>query len=130
VAEVTALNRIRRANPALQTHLGVNFLPAHNDHILFFEKTNASRDNVVLVAINLDPFNEQGADIELPWQTLQRWGVNEGDAIAVEDQMTGDRFEWRGRRQHVRLNPYSLPFAIWRISPTWGLPKPQPEGER
>ncbi|MFM0519839.1 MULTISPECIES: maltotransferase domain-containing protein [Caballeronia] len=129
VTEITALNRIRRANPALQTHLGVNFLPAHNDHILFFEKANASRDNVVLVAINLDPFNEQGADIELPWQTLERWGVQEGDALAVEDQVTGERFEWRGRRQHVRLDPHSLPFAIWRISPTWGLPKPQPDNE-
>ncbi|KMQ80728.1 Alpha-amylase [Candidatus Burkholderia pumila] len=125
VTEITALNRIRRANPALQTHLGINFLTAHNDNILFFEKANASRDNVVLVAINLDPFNEQGADIELPWQTLERWGVHEWDAIAVEDQVTGECFEWRGRRQHVRLNPYSLPFAIWRIAPTWGLPKPQ-----
>jgi starch synthase (maltosyl-transferring) len=129
VTEVTALNRIRRANPALQTHLGVNFLPAHNDHILFFEKANASRDNVVLVAINLDPFNEQGADIELPWQTLEHWGVHEWDAVAVEDQVTGEKFEWRGRRQHVRLNPHSLPFAIWRISPTWGLPKPLPGDE-
>jgi len=129
VTEITALNRIRRANPALQTHLGVNFLPAHNDHILFFEKANSSRDNVVLVAINLDPFNEQGADIELPWQTLERWGVREGDALTVEDQVTGERFEWRGRRQHVRLNPHSLPFAIWRIAPTWGLPKPQPDAE-
>lgn len=56
--------------------------------------------------------------------------MKEWDAIAVEDQMTGERFEWRGRRQHVRLNPHSLPFAIWRISPTWGLPKPSPDGER
>jgi starch synthase (maltosyl-transferring) len=123
VGEVTALNRIRRANPALQTHLGVNFLPAHNEHILFFEKSNAAGDNVVLVAINLDPFNEQGADIDLPWQTLERWGVHEWDAVAVEDQVTGERFEWRGRRQHVRLDPNSLPFAIWRIAPVWGLPK-------
>ncbi len=64
------MNRIRRANPALQTHLGVTFLPAHNDHILFFEKATEARDNVILVAINLDPFNEQGADIELSWDTL------------------------------------------------------------
>jgi starch synthase (maltosyl-transferring) len=127
VTEITALNRIRRANPALQTHLGVNFLPAHNDHILFFEKANASRDNVVLVAINLDPFSEQGADIELPSRTLESWGVHEWDPVGVEDQVTGERFEWRGRRQHVRLNPHSLPFAIWRISPTWGLPKPRPD---
>jgi len=124
VGEVTLLNRIRRANPALQTHLGINFLPAHNENILFFEKSNAAGDNVLLVAINLDPFNEQGADVDLPWATLERWGVKEWDALAVEDQVTGQRFQWTGRRQHVRLDPNSLPFAVWRIAPTWGLPKP------
>ncbi|MDP9156938.1 MAG: DUF3416 domain-containing protein [Pseudomonadota bacterium] len=123
VGEITALNRIRKANPALHSHLGVNFLLAHNDNILFFEKANAARDNVVLVAINLDPFNEQGADIELPWKTLSDWGVQEWDALAVEDQMTGERFEWRGKRQHIRLDPNTRPFAIWRIAPTWGLPR-------
>jgi starch synthase (maltosyl-transferring) len=126
VSEITALNRIRRANPALHSHLGVNFLPAHNDNLLFFEKSNAARDNVVLVAINLDPFSEQGADVELPWGTLSGWGVQDWDALAVEDQMTGERFEWRGRRQHIRLDPHTRPFAIWRIAPTWGLPRPQP----
>ncbi len=125
VGEITALNRIRKANPALHSHLNINFLTAHNDNILFFEKANAARDNVVLVAINLDPFNEQGADIELPWQTLDHWGVKDSDGLSVEDQMTGERFEWRGRRQHIRLDPNTRPFAIWRIAPTWGLPRKQ-----
>jgi len=125
VGEITALNRIRRANPALHSHLGVKFLTAHNENILFFEKANAARDNVVLVAINLDPFNQQGADVELPWQTLDDWGVKDWDALAVEDQMTGERFEWRGKRQHIRLDPNTRPFAIWRIAPPWGLPRRQ-----
>ena len=105
----------------------MNFLPAHNDHILFFEKANAARDNVVLVAINLDPFNEQGADIDLPWQTLEDGACMNGTPLAVEDQMTGERFEWRGRRQHVRLDPNALPFAIWRIAPLGGLPAERPD---
>ena len=126
VDEIAALNRIRRANPALHTHLGLTFLPAHNDHILFFEKATRTRDNVVLVAINLDPHHEQIAEVELPWRTLDAWHVAEWDALAVEDQLSGERFEWRGRRQHVRLDPAALPFAIWRIAPlaarTSGLP--------
>src|SRR5271157_4279160 len=36
VAEITALNRIRRAHPALQTHLGVTFYSAFNDQVLLY----------------------------------------------------------------------------------------------
>ena len=120
---IAALNRIRRSNPALQTHLGLTFLPAHNERILFFEKTTPARDNVILIAISLDPFAPQEADIELPWQTLERWRMHEWDALAVTDLMSGARFEWRGRRQHVRIEPDTRPFAIWRIAPAAGFPR-------
>lgn len=127
VGEISALNRIRRANPALQTHLGLTFLTAHNDNILFFEKATEARDNVILVAINLDPFNEQGADIELSWNTFQRWNLHDHGALEVTDQMTGARFEWHGRWQHVRLGS-DQPFSIWRIAPLGGLPAERPDG--
>jgi starch synthase (maltosyl-transferring) len=61
ISEITALNRIRRANPALQTHRGVTFLPCSNDMILFYEKATPDRSNVVRVAVSLDPFNPQEA---------------------------------------------------------------------
>ncbi|MEW9582704.1 maltotransferase domain-containing protein [Paraburkholderia sp. DGU8] len=125
VGEITALNRIRRANPALQTHLGLTFLTAHNDHILVFEKATEARDNVIVVAINLDPFNEQGADIELSWHTFQCWHLHDHGALEVTDQMTGARFEWHGRRQHVRLGS-GQPFSICSIAPLGGLPAERP----
>jgi starch synthase (maltosyl-transferring) len=118
---VTMLNRIRRANPALHSHLGLTFLTAHNDRILFFEKATPSRENVVLVAISLDPFQPQEADIELPARAFEHWRMQEWDALAVTDLVTGARQEWRGRRQHVRIEP-ERPFAIWRIAPAAGLP--------
>jgi starch synthase (maltosyl-transferring) len=40
--------------------------------------------------------------------------------------MTGERFEWRGRWQHVRLDPHARAFAIWRIEPAKGLPREEP----
>ena len=127
VGEIAALNRIRRANPALHTHLGITFLPAHNEHILFFEKATEARDNVIVVAINLDPFNEQGADIELSWATFAHWHLNDQAAIEVVDQMTGQHFEWYGRWQHVRLDPGTRPFTIWRIAPTGGVLRDIPD---
>ena len=55
VAEITALNRIRRQNPALQSHLGVTFLPSDNEQVMIYEKATPDRSNVVVVAVNLDP---------------------------------------------------------------------------
>ncbi|NRO96171.1 DUF3416 domain-containing protein [Paraburkholderia sp. NMBU_R16] len=120
---VTTLNRIRRANRALQTHLGLTFLSAHNERILFFEKATPARDNVILVAICLDPFSPQEADVELPWHTFSHWHMLDGDALAVTDLVSGARFEWRGRHQHIRIEPDTLPFAIMRIAPAAGLPR-------
>jgi starch synthase (maltosyl-transferring) len=120
---VTLLNRIRRANPALHSHLGLTFLTAHNDRVLFFEKATRSRENVVLVAISLDPFEPQDADVELPSHLFEHWHLQEWDALAVTDLVSGQRFEWRGRRQHVRIEPDTRPFAIWRIAPAQGLPR-------
>jgi len=118
---ITLLNRVRRANPALHSHLGLTFLTAHNDRILFFEKATPSRENVVVVAISLDPFAAQEADIELPSHAFEQWRMQEWDALAATDLVTGARTEWRGRRQHVRIEP-DRPFAIWRIAPAAGMP--------
>jgi starch synthase (maltosyl-transferring) len=41
-------------------------------------------------------------------------------AAAVEDLMTGHSFVWYGKVQHIRFDPATLPFAIWRIQPVAG----------
>jgi len=117
VAEITQLNRIRRANPALQTHLGLAFHNAFNDQILYFSKSTPDLQNVVLVAVNLDPRFAQECDIEVP---LWLWGLSDAAAVAVEDLVGGHRFTWQGKVQHIRLDPAVLPYALWRVRPVPG----------
>src|SRR5207237_8874815 len=81
IAEITRLNHIRRANPALQTHLGISFHNAYNDQILYYSKATADLQNVVLVAVNLDPHSFQECDIEVP---LWLWGMSDAASVAVE----------------------------------------------
>ncbi|MGK9168709.1 alpha-1,4-glucan--maltose-1-phosphate maltosyltransferase [Inquilinus limosus] len=114
IAEITRLNRIRHANPALQTHLGLTFYNAFNDSILYYGKATPDRGNSILVAVNLDPHRPQEADIEIP---LWEWGLPDHGALAAEDLMTGRAFTWHGKIQHIRLDPAALPFAIWRVRP-------------
>jgi starch synthase (maltosyl-transferring) len=135
VAEITRLNALRRNYPALHHHLGVHFYAASNDQVLYFARfteppsepvgaalfgpVSASApgrfgDCVLLVAINLDPFNTQQATIELP---LWEWGLPDHAALQVEDLMQGHRFVWRGKLQLITLHPQQLPFAVWQVSP-------------
>jgi starch synthase (maltosyl-transferring) len=113
VAEISQLNRIRRRNPALQTHLGLRFISAANDNITAFIKSTPERDNVILVAINLDPFHAQEAWIEIP---LWEWSLPDHASIDVEDLVGGSKFQWHGKGGTIRLDPYELPYAIWRIA--------------
>ena len=111
VAEITRLNVIRKGHPALQTHLGVQFLPSWNDDVLVYAKATASLDDVVVVAVNLDPHHPQETGFELP---LWDWGLGDDAEIAVEDVVWESRFTWRGKSQSVRLEP-GQPYAIWSL---------------
>jgi starch synthase (maltosyl-transferring) len=111
VAEITRLNRIRRFNPELQTHLDVEFLNADNEHVLYFAKGSAANGGLVLVAVNLDWRNAQRARFEVP---LWKFGISDDGAVDVEDLWTGAMFSWRGKMQAVDLG-LDRPFAIWRI---------------
>jgi starch synthase (maltosyl-transferring) len=114
VAEIAQLNRIRRYNPALQTHLGLQLYNAWNDNILLFGKRTADLSNFVLVAVNLDPFHAQEAHFELP---LWEFGLPDHAAMHGEDLMNGHRWTWHGKIQWTRLDPDYLPFGIWKLTP-------------
>jgi starch synthase (maltosyl-transferring) len=118
IDEVTRLNAIRRANPALQSHLGVTFLNAFNDQVLWYRKASADGSNVLLIAVSLDPHAVQQAAVELP---LWDWGLPDHAALDAEDLMRGHRFTWRGKVQQIRLDPAEMPFGIWRVRPAEGV---------
>lgn len=114
IPEISALNRIRRGNPALHSHLGITFYNAFNDQILLYGKARAPIEDMILVAVSLDPHQAQEADFEVP---LWEWGLADDASIAVEDLMRQQQFVWTGKVQHLRLDPTELPFAIWRLTP-------------
>ncbi len=113
IAEIAQLNRIRRQNPALHSHLGLQVYTVWNDNILYFGKRNADGSNCVLVAVSLDPFNAQEAHFELP---LWEMGLPDDAQTHGEDLMNGHRWTWYGKTQWMRIEPWHQPFGIWRIT--------------
>ena len=66
IGEISQLNRLRRAESALQSHLGLSFYNAFNEHILYYGKAASGQHDWILVAVSLDPHNAQEADFEIP----------------------------------------------------------------
>ncbi|MBV4458166.1 DUF3416 domain-containing protein [Pseudomonas sp. COR58] len=113
IAEIAQLNRIRRQNPALHSHLGLKVYNAWNDRILYFGKRSPDGGNFILVAVSLDPHNVQEANFELP---LWEMGLPDDATTHGEDLMNGHRWDWHGKHQFMRIDPSHQPFGIWRIS--------------
>lgn len=112
-AEIAALNRIRRDNPALHEFENLRFHPADDDNILFYSKITLDRSNMILVAVNLDPFDAHEAVLEVPLDAL---GVPPGETYEVEELLTGARHLLRGANHTVRLDPGTNPAMILRVT--------------
>lgn len=110
---IARLNRIRRENIALHDWTNVRFHPAHDDHMLLYDRTSTDGTNAIWIAINLDPHHAHEADIELPFYTL---GLDDHASVAAEDLLEGHRFQWHTKWQHLRLDPQVKPFGMWRIT--------------
>ncbi|MBB3660122.1 starch synthase (maltosyl-transferring) [Rhizobium sp. BK650] len=111
-AEIAMLNRIRRDNPALHSHLGLTLLPSSNSNVMFFEKADAGRHNVLLIAVTLNPHGIEESSVEFP---LWKFGLSDIGGLALEDLVSGQNFKRTGKWQTIRLDPAHLPFAIWRV---------------
>jgi starch synthase (maltosyl-transferring) len=104
------LNGIRKGNPALQSDWSLRFHPIGNDQLICYSKNEG--DNLILVAVNLDPFHVQSGWIDLPLDDL---GIPEGEEYLVEDLLGGGRYLWKGPRNYVELSPYTLPAHVFRV---------------
>jgi starch synthase (maltosyl-transferring) len=109
---ITRLNRIRKAHPALQQTWNVKFLTAENDFVLFFAKYDDQQQDVVLIAVNLDPYHRQSAWLNLP---LKEFGIDSRQPYMVHDLLGDDKFIWQGERNLMEFDPQVLPARIFHL---------------
>ncbi len=109
---ITKLNRIRRDNLALQSDNSLHFHAVDNSNILCYSKCTG--DNRILVAINLDPTQEQAGWIDL---NLKELAVPHNQNFDIEDLLTGVHYQWHDRSNYVALRPDVMPAHIFCIHP-------------
>jgi starch synthase (maltosyl-transferring) len=104
---IRRVNEIRRENVALQHMSNVFWLEAQNDGLLAYAKQEPG--NTVIVVANLDPHHPQEGLVLIPA------GLGLPPVFAVEDQLTGDHFDWRIGANYVRLDPAGSQTHILRV---------------
>ena len=108
---ITKVNQIRRNNAALQSDLSLQFHKVDNPMVMCYHKREG--DNIILVAINLDPFNEQAGWIDLDLKAL---GIAHDETFDVEDLLTGVHYKWHDRSNYVALRPDVMPAHVFRVT--------------
>src|SRR5258708_24574175 len=109
---ITKLNLIRRNNRAMREYENLQFNTVENEQILFYSKVTEALDNIVLVLVNLDPFNTQSGFAYVP---IESFSIETTDPYQVEDLITGDKYTSRGRRNFVTLAPNSRPPPVFLL---------------
>jgi len=109
---IKRINTIRKAHPALQQTWNIEFLQAENDFVLFFAKFDDDMQDILLVAVNLDPHHRQSAWLNLP---LKEFGLDEKQPYMVHDLLGDDKFIWQGHRNLMELDPQILPARIFHL---------------
>jgi len=109
---ITLLNQIRHANPALQSNQSLHFHSSNNPNLICYSKSTSDFENTILVAVNLDSFNEQTGwtDLDLSWL-----GLTASENFVIEDLLTGARYTWHDRWNYIALRPGIQPAHIFRI---------------
>lgn len=108
---ITRINRIRKENKALQATANIEFAETDNDNVICYIKADESRENIIIVAVNLDPHNTHNAHVKLP---LHKVGISYDHPFTVHDMLSGDRYEW-SERNFVSLNPDDMPAHVLKV---------------
>jgi starch synthase (maltosyl-transferring) len=106
------LNHARRENVALQSDWSLRFHPVDNDQIIAYSKMTPDRSNVIVTIVNLDFRYRQSGWVNLP---IEEFGLDAQRPFEVYDFLSEQRFQWRGSRNYVELNPAQIPAHVLKV---------------
>ena len=111
---ITRINRIRRDNPALQTTWNYGPCESSNENLYCYHKATADRGNILLIVVNMDPYQTHSGQVCVPVEEL---GIGWNRHYRVHDLISNDRYTWYRDWNYVELDPFRCPAHIFKI--TW-----------
>ncbi len=109
---IAKVNQIRKENPALHGMSNLSFYEVNNDSLIFYGKATDDLSNLILVAVNLDPFHTQSGWVKVPLDLL---GIDSTQPYLVHDLLGEGKYIWQGEKNFVEVNPKILPAKIFKV---------------
>jgi starch synthase (maltosyl-transferring) len=109
---IARMNRIRRDNAALQSDSSLHFCATDNDQLIAYLKMDSKSGNVILTVVNLDPHQTQSGWLDLDVGALK---LDAEQPYQVHDLLSDQRYNWRGPRNYVMLDPRRVPAHVFRL---------------
>ncbi|WP_394552344.1 maltotransferase domain-containing protein [Agromyces sp. MMS24-JH15] len=122
------LNGIRAAHPALGQLRNLRLHRTDDDAVLAYSKhldarfTGTGVADTVIVVVNVDPHSVRETAVHLDLEAL---GLEPGQRFAVEDLVSGDRWDWSADN-YVRLDAFERPAHVLQVI----RDRPRVRGER
>jgi starch synthase (maltosyl-transferring) len=107
---IARVNRVRRENAALQSDRSLRFCEVDNELLIAYRKSDEASGNIVLTVVNLDPHHVQSGWVDLDLDAL---GLAPDRPYQVHDLLSDQRYQWRGGRNFVMLDPSRLPAHVF-----------------
>ena len=111
---IALVNDIRRRHPALHRLRNIAFHPATSDQILAYSKVSEDGSDIVLTAVNLDPWAAHDCTLDLDLAAL---GLPVDLPFEAYDELTHQSFTWQGPHPYVRLDPADEVAHILHLRP-------------
>ncbi len=110
---IARVNKIRSANPALQSTWNIRFHEADNDQLIVYSKATADLSNIILVIVNLDPYHVHSGWVTVP---LEEFGIDSAESYMVHDLLSDEKYIWQGEKNYVKLDPQVFPAHVLRVN--------------
>jgi starch synthase (maltosyl-transferring) len=109
---IARVNRIRRENTALQADQTLSFCAIDNEQLIAYVKHDNAASDIILTIVNLDPHNTQSGWLILDLTQLK---LAADQPFQVHDLLSDQRYQWRGSRNYVALDPRRMPAHVFKI---------------
>jgi starch synthase (maltosyl-transferring) len=109
---IARVNRIRRDNPALHSDRTLRFCTVDNPQLIAYLKQDEASDSTILTVVNLDPHHAQSGWIDLDLALLD---IDVDSVYQVHDLLSDQRYQWRGARNYVLLEPWRMPAHVFKL---------------
>ncbi len=109
---ISLVNKARKENAALQSTWNIQFCSIENDNLIAYLKATDDLSNIILVVVTLDPFGSQQGFVQLPKERLK---LSDKINVKLTDLITEEKYTWTQEWNYVELNPYKLPFHIFKL---------------